>query len=388
MKRRRQDAGFAMMLVFLLAACVAITLYMEIPRVAFEAERQRELLLVDRGNQFKRAIQVFITDKNNNPTHRYPASIEELESFNNHRYLRRRYKDPMTGKDEWRLIHINGGVLTDSVTTQAKPGQNGQSASGSSGGSTYVSQQAYMDVPNGNDASGGTGGVNRVLQNRRPSDGAGAPGDPNNPLAPGESPGAPPVPGMPPGAAPPGVPGMPPGIPGQPGQPGVPATAPPGTSTDASGVPSGLPIGMPPGMTQPGVTGAPGIPGMPSGTQQNINTAAANMLNNLLTTPRPGGMPTNMPGSTIGGGIAGVASKFEEEGIMVINQRTKINEWEYIFDQTKYRPPPNPIAGAVGTPQQQMGNGPNGPAPSPGGPGMPGMPGMPGGPTGPGTGHQ
>ena len=89
MKRRRKDSGFAMLLVFLMAACVAITLYIEVPRVAFEAERQRELLLVDRGNQFKRAIQVFVTDKTNNPTRRYPASIDELESFNNHRYLRR-----------------------------------------------------------------------------------------------------------------------------------------------------------------------------------------------------------------------------------------------------------------------------------------------------------
>ena len=125
MKRRRKDSGFAMLMVFLLAACVAITLYIEIPRVAFEAERQRELLLVDRGNQFKRAIQVFVTDRVNNPTKRYPASIDELESFNNHRYLRRRYVDPMTGKDEWRLVHINGGILTDSVTTQAKPGTQG-----------------------------------------------------------------------------------------------------------------------------------------------------------------------------------------------------------------------------------------------------------------------
>ena len=115
MKRQNRESGFAMLLVFLMAACVAIMLYMELPRVAFEAERQREMLLVDRGNQFKRAIQVFVTDKINNPTHRYPASLDELESFNNHRYLRRRYVDPMTGKDEWRLVHINGGVLTDSI---------------------------------------------------------------------------------------------------------------------------------------------------------------------------------------------------------------------------------------------------------------------------------
>src|SRR5215475_670759 len=110
MRRRRKESGFALLLVFLLSACVAIVLYTEVPRVAFEAERQRELLLIDRGNQFKRAIQVFCTDKTNNPTARYPASVDELENFNNHRYLRHRYRDPMTGKDEWRLIHINGNV--------------------------------------------------------------------------------------------------------------------------------------------------------------------------------------------------------------------------------------------------------------------------------------
>src|SRR5208282_2775430 len=114
MKRHRGESGFAMLLVFLMAACVAITLYIEVPRVAFEAERQRELRLVDRGNQFKRAIQVFVTE-----THLYPTSLEALERSNNHRYLRRRYVDPMTGKNEWRLVHISGGVLTDSVTTQA-----------------------------------------------------------------------------------------------------------------------------------------------------------------------------------------------------------------------------------------------------------------------------
>ena len=37
MKRRRNpESGFALLLIFLLAAIVAISLYMEIPRVAFE----------------------------------------------------------------------------------------------------------------------------------------------------------------------------------------------------------------------------------------------------------------------------------------------------------------------------------------------------------------
>ena len=94
---------------------------------------------------------------------------------------------------------------------------------------------------------------------------------------------------------------------------------------------------------QPGL----GPTGMPGGLQGV--PAAAGMLNNLLTTPRPGGMPSIMPGATIGGGIAGVASKYEAEGIMVINDKTAINDWEYIFDKTKYRAPPNPVNGSVGT---------------------------------------
>ena len=368
MKRRKKESGFAMLLVFLMSACIAIVLYMEIPRVAFEAERQRELLLVDRGNQFKRAIQVFVTDKTNNPTHRFPASIDELENFNNHRYLRHRYIDPLTGKDEWRLIHINGGVLTDSVTTQQKgAAQNAQASSGSSG-STYLSQQNYLNAPPDSD---GTAGVNRALQNRRPSEGAGAPGDPNNPSAPFDpnNPAGAPVAGMPAGgpggagaSSGPPIPGAPPA---PPGGAGLPVTA-PGTDQSADGSQAGQPANPPGGIGQPGMGGAqggmPGMPGTPASAQ--ANSAAAAMLGDLLYKPRPGGMPTNMPGATMGGGIAGVASKYEAEGIMVINQRTKINEWEYIFDPTKYHAPPNPIAGAVGTPQQQMGPGVN----QPGGP--------------------
>jgi hypothetical protein len=78
--------------------------------------------------------------------------------------------------------------------------------------------------------------------------------------------------------------------------------------------------------------------------------AAAGMIQGILTQPRPGGMPANNPGTIVGGGIAGVASKFEAEGIMVINDRTAINEWEYIFDITKYRAPTNPLSGGPGTP--------------------------------------
>jgi hypothetical protein len=402
MKAHRHESGYALLLVFLMAACVAITLYTEIPRVAFEAERQRELLLVDRGNQFKRAIQVFVTDKTNNPTRRYPASIDELESFNNHRYLRRRYKDPMTGKDEWRLVHINGGVLTDSVLTKPANPNGTQSASSMPAPAAYISEQAGISSDPAAGASRG-GGAARAL-NRRPSE-SGQPGaptggvgsDPNLPMpggsqgmqgyAGGVGPTGMPTPnGYVPGALP-GQPGMP-NMPGVPGLPGLPSSGAaqtcnayiggcaPTPSAGISGQPAGMP-GLPPQPGNPvtsqgggvspaypinaGSNGTPPPYGQP-GFQMNpqAQSAAAGMIQGLLTTPRPGGMPTTMPGSVIGGGIAGVASKYEAEGIMVVNQRTAINEWEYIFDITKWRAPPNPVGGTPGQPVAPMGGGPPG----------------------------
>lgn len=108
------ESGFAMLLVFLMAAFIAISLYMQIPRVAFQAQRQKEQLLIERGEQYKRAIQVFVRTNG-----RYPGKIEDLENFNNRRFLRHRFVDPMTGKTEWRMIHINGGVFTDSIVNKA-----------------------------------------------------------------------------------------------------------------------------------------------------------------------------------------------------------------------------------------------------------------------------
>jgi type II secretory pathway pseudopilin PulG len=115
---RRGERGFALLVVMLLAAAIAFALYTQVPRFAFESMREREQLLMDRGNQYKRAIQVFYSVNK-----RYPSKLEDLENTNDKRFLRRRYKDPMTGKDEWRIVHTNGSALTDSLV-QKPPAQN------------------------------------------------------------------------------------------------------------------------------------------------------------------------------------------------------------------------------------------------------------------------
>src|SRR5580704_11949584 len=118
---RRPERGFALLVIFLIAAAVAFTMYQELPRAAFESARDKEQILMDRGNQYRRAIQVYYAENK-----RYPAELKDLESTGNKRYLRRRYIDPMTGKDEWRLVHTNGSFLTDSLV-QKPPAPNASS---------------------------------------------------------------------------------------------------------------------------------------------------------------------------------------------------------------------------------------------------------------------
>ena len=83
---------FAVALLALAAVSVA-------PRIAQQIRRDREEELIRRGRQYAVAIRKFYKKFG-----RYPSRMEELENTNNIRFLRRRYKDPMTEKGEWRLV--------------------------------------------------------------------------------------------------------------------------------------------------------------------------------------------------------------------------------------------------------------------------------------------
>jgi hypothetical protein len=48
-RARNSQSGFALLFVYAMAAAIAIMLFMEVPRVAFESQRDKEQLLIDRG---------------------------------------------------------------------------------------------------------------------------------------------------------------------------------------------------------------------------------------------------------------------------------------------------------------------------------------------------
>ena len=104
---RQGEQGF--MLVGLIVAIFVILLVISVaaPKMAQELRREREVEALHRGNQYVRAIQLYYR-KNNT----YPASMDALAKGTPVKYLRQQYVDPFTGKSDWRLIHVGEAKTT------------------------------------------------------------------------------------------------------------------------------------------------------------------------------------------------------------------------------------------------------------------------------------
>jgi hypothetical protein len=85
-----------------------------------------------------------------------------LENTNEIRFLRKRYKDPMTGKDEWRLIHLGEakvppmGLFGQPLAVGVPAAAVGSSPGGTSAG---TSGAVGLGGPGAGDSSGGAVGV-------------------------------------------------------------------------------------------------------------------------------------------------------------------------------------------------------------------------------------
>lgn len=71
------------------------------------------------------------------------------------------------------------------------------------------------------------------------------------------------------------------------------------------------------------------------------------MINNLLTSPRPGGMPPGaaggqVPGMVIGG-LAGVASTYKGHSVKRYNEQDEYQKWEFYYEAGKEMTPQGAI---------------------------------------------
>src|SRR5690348_18131404 len=92
--KRKQERGYILLMLMLAVALLTIGALAALPSLEQQIKRGREEEMIHRGVQYSRAIRHYVKKFG-----RYPTRIEELESTNNIRFLRKKYKDPITGQD-------------------------------------------------------------------------------------------------------------------------------------------------------------------------------------------------------------------------------------------------------------------------------------------------
>ncbi len=174
--RRQRDGGYMLIAILFMLALLVIAATVEAPRLVQQIKRDREEEMIHRGTEYARAIKKFYKKFG-----RYPANLEQLESTNQIRFLRKRYKDPLTKDGKWKLLNYADiqGVLTNgaggapgipAAALGSQGAQNPGSPSSSFGSSSFGSGTSGTQAvnPNGVFSSGanagqaGTSGVNVI----------------------------------------------------------------------------------------------------------------------------------------------------------------------------------------------------------------------------------
>jgi uncharacterized membrane protein len=112
-----RQQGYVLLVIMLFATMLVIGAYAGARVYVGRLKRDQEVEMVHRGAQYTRAIKAYFRK-----FRRYPANLEQLENTNQIRFLRRRYKDPITGED-FKLLHLGEVQLQPrGATGAANPG--------------------------------------------------------------------------------------------------------------------------------------------------------------------------------------------------------------------------------------------------------------------------
>lgn len=130
------DRGYIMVVLLAGMAVAAVWMGALLPSWHQQATREKEAELVFRGEQYARAIELYRRKNSNN----LPPNLEALVS---QRYLRKRYKDPITGGD---FVPVGG--ISSGVGQTAQVGITGvRSTSTAASIVVYRNQQTYSQFP-------------------------------------------------------------------------------------------------------------------------------------------------------------------------------------------------------------------------------------------------
>src|SRR5271157_4791852 len=160
-RRRERENGYLLLAVLLMMAFMIIAASIEAPQMVQQLKRDREEEMIHRGTEYARAIKKYYKKFG-----RYPANLEQLDNTNQIRFLRKRYKDPLTKDGKWKLLNygdiqsiLNPNAPGTPAATLGAPAQNafGQSSAVTSIGTTGT-PSSQLPVGPGNIVYGSTTG--------------------------------------------------------------------------------------------------------------------------------------------------------------------------------------------------------------------------------------
>jgi type II secretory pathway pseudopilin PulG len=173
---QNSSRGYILITLMLFFALLAIAALAVLPDIVHQIKRDREEEMRHRGTEYMRAIKKYYKKFG-----RYPSRLEELESTNNLRFLRKRYKDPINNKD-FKLLHLGDPSLNFAGVGQGL---------GQGLGQGQGARQGFVGAPGGGVRQAGPGDANVPQVTGLPQQNTGTPtpagGDSENPDAQADS---------------------------------------------------------------------------------------------------------------------------------------------------------------------------------------------------------
>jgi len=307
---RNTQSGYALLIALFLILAMLAAASVALVNGRTRYQRDREELMIWRGEQYKRAIRLYF-----HKTGHYPQTMEDLQKgLPDLHFLRQAYKDPMNAADgAWRFIYVNpAGQIIGSVKY------------------ANLQQMAILDQPGGPQATPGLGTPASALAGNQSSQ--------SSVVAFSQITGTT-------------------STTGQSGTPGGTGTATGDTSSqnpqqnpqnpNPQNPPNPQQGGFGQNPTGPGtgfsLSSGPGQQGSMFGTFGQSSGPGA--TGNPLADMKPTGP---VDGPVLGAFLTGVASKVDKKSVKIFKGGKKYNEWEFIW---------NPLEDQVAAAQQALGQG-------------------------------
>jgi type II secretory pathway pseudopilin PulG len=289
--RGPSEQGYILVGVMFMLALLVIAMTVAAPKIAKSIQRDREVETMHRGKQYARAVKLYYKQFG-----AYPPNVDALVKTNEIRFLRKKYIDPTTGKDEWKVIHLGqnkaptafgffgvplngagagGGLCGNALPSSTGPGSGSSTSStfGSSSSSSFGSSGSSFGSSSGSSFGSSSGSS---FGSSNPT--AGCPSD----------------------------------------------TSGSGSSTSASTA-----------SADPNAANSNNANGATDPNATNGTTAANGAQTGSGSTASGTGSTSafGQPGQTFGGaGIMGFSPNSPKQSILVYKKKTHYNEWEFVYD--------------------------------------------------------